>query len=507
MHILQVIKKLKEDIVSWVTLNINALNAKIDSKTVPIDDKLDPNSTNPVQNKVINSKIADINNRVGITSVASQIDNAINNLEVDYNDLINAPNIETSIDAEENEVLEVVDKEDQIVVRIDKEGITTTAVTIVDGENSSPVATKKYVDEEISKATPEGYATTKYVDDAVAEHASEVKGELQDINDTIAGLGDEIVSNQTELKIVDTEDKIIFQVDGNGVTTTDATITNNLFGANISAYNIIADSIKVDENTVATENWVEEQGYAKKATDLNFISTAEKGQKNGIAELDSQGFVLSSQLPSYVDDVIEGTYNAETGTFTIDGEVVVAETDKIYVDIVTNKTYRWSGSIYVAISSDLALGETELSAYRGDRGKIAYEHSQITKGNPHGIDKETLGLENVDNTSDADKPISNAVQEKFDEMSKTIVTEETEWLVVDLQDQIVARIDEKGLETTKVQCDELWVNGNQITGEGGAGGEVTAETIIIDYAEIGFDKTEIIEFLQEENNNMEEEEV
>ena len=48
-------------------------------------------------------------------------------------------------------------------------------------------------------------------------------------------------------------------------------------------------------------------------------------------------------------------------------------------------TYRWSGSGYVEISPSLALGETSATAYRGDRGKAAYDHSQVKDGsNPHG---------------------------------------------------------------------------------------------------------------------------
>ena len=59
--------------------------------------------------------------------------------------------------------------------------------------------------------------------------------------------------------------------------------------------------------------------------------------------------------------------------------------------------------------SGLALGETSSTAYRGDRGKIAYDHSQST-GNPHGTTKADVGLGNVDNTSDLNKPISTATQ-------------------------------------------------------------------------------------------------
>ena len=37
------------------------------------------------------------------------------------------------------------------------------------------------------------------------------------------------------------------------------------------------------------------------------------------------------------------------------------------------------------------------------------------KGNPHGVTKEDVGLENVDNTADLDKPISNLTQAALDE--------------------------------------------------------------------------------------------
>lgn len=55
------------------------------------------------------------------------------------------------------------------------------------------------------------------------------------------------------------------------------------------------------------------------------------------------------------------------------------------------------------------IGESSTSAYRGDRGKIAYDHSQQTGGNPHNITKEQVGLGNVNNTGDMDKPISSAM--------------------------------------------------------------------------------------------------
>lgn len=108
----------------------------------------------------------------------------------------------------------------------------------------------------------------------------------------------------------------------------------------------------------------------------NKLDTSLKGAANGLAELDASGKVPTSQLPAYVDDVLEYTAKANFPT--------TGETGKIYVDKTTNLTYRWSGSAYVEISPSLALGETSSTAYRGDRGKTAYDHSQLKDGtNPH----------------------------------------------------------------------------------------------------------------------------
>ena len=112
-----------------------------------------------------------------------------------------------------------------------------------------------------------------------------------------------------------------------------------------------------------------------KITDIPDISgkidATEKGSANGVATLGGDGKVPSAQLPSYVDDVVE---YATLSTFPVTGE-----SGKIYVALDTNKTYRWSGSAYVEISASLALGETDATAYRGDRGKIAYDHA-VLKG-------------------------------------------------------------------------------------------------------------------------------
>lgn len=91
------------------------------------------------------------------------------------------------------------------------------------------------------------------------------------------------------------------------------------------------------------------------------VLRSEMGAKSGVAQLDSSGKVPSSQLPSYVDDVLE---YASKSAFPTAGE-----TGKIYVSTNDNKTWRWTGTTYVEISQGVTLGETSSTAYAGDKGK------------------------------------------------------------------------------------------------------------------------------------------
>lgn len=178
-----------------------------------------------------------------------------------------------------------------------------------------------------------------------------------------------------------TSKRVAIQADGEIVVN-----TNGNFEASIKATNLTANiNIELPNKTAGT--------YTLATTDL-------KGAANGLAELDGTGKVPSSQLPSFVDDVVD---YANLSSFPITGE-----SGKIYIALDTNLTYRWSGSVYVEISPSLALGETSASAYRGDRGKIAYDHSLLTSGNPHNVTKSDVGLSNVPNL-DATNPV-NIVQ-------------------------------------------------------------------------------------------------
>lgn len=93
----------------------------------------------------------------------------------------------------------------------------------------------------------------------------------------------------------------------------------------------------------------------------SYVLASEKGANSGVATLGADGKVPSSQLPSYVDDVIEA---ANFAALPAEGEG-----GKIYVTLDDNKTFRWGGTTYVEISAGLALGETQGTAYEGSKGK------------------------------------------------------------------------------------------------------------------------------------------
>lgn len=119
------------------------------------------------------------------------------------------------------------------------------------------------------------------------------------------------------------------------------------------------------------------------ADQVGAIPMTQKGTADGVASLDSSGKVPASQLPGFVDDVREfDNREAFPGT---------GEDGVIYIANDTNQTYRWGGSDYVPIGSDLALGETSSTAYPGDKGKVAYDHSQVKTGNPHGTTATDVG--------------------------------------------------------------------------------------------------------------------
>ncbi len=133
------------------------------------------------------------------------------------------------------------------------------------------------------------------------------------------------------------------------------------------------------------------------------IPLSQKGKASGVASLDSNGKVPASQLPSYVDDILEVKFVSEdmnaisdspsdtllvvsgenTGYYVREGSAWKKQEDlsagKIY--LVTQKntvggtvynvntSWRWSGTTLVQVGNPLVIGEAEGTAFDGARGK------------------------------------------------------------------------------------------------------------------------------------------
>jgi hypothetical protein len=136
------------------------------------------------------------------------------------------------------------------------------------------------------------------------------------------------------------------------------------------------------------------------------------GAASGVATLDSNGKVPSSQLPSYVDDVIEAYYKAADGKFyttlssgTYSG-AITGETGKIYVDLSTSRTYRWGGSAYAEIKAspgtldDITDGSTYVRMTSAERTKLS--------GIATGATANTGTITKVGNTSSGAVTVSSS---------------------------------------------------------------------------------------------------
>ena len=144
-----------------------------------------------------------------------------------------------------------------------------------------------------------------------------------------------------------------------------------------------SDRLAAIEATAASTLETTVNTLEDKADELAASITQKLGTPNGIATLDSAGSIPSTQLPSYVDDVLE---YENVAAFPATGE-----TGKIYVETTGNTTYRWSGATYVKITAG------EVSSVAGKKGIVT-------------LTKDDVGLSNVDNTNDLNKPLSTATQ-------------------------------------------------------------------------------------------------
>lgn len=234
----------------------------------------------------------------------------------------------------------------------------------------------------------------------------------------------------------------------------------------------------------------------------DFVAT--KGKANGFASLDGNGLVPSSQLPSYVDDVIEAyaTYDiSETGKLSNiklysdpdHANPITGESGKIYLNITPDEPpyqFRWSGTQFVdSNTSSLILGEVTGTAYDGAKGRKA---TAITNSIPNTI-LDTLEF---------GQAYTDYVQLKYHYYRKQFVTDQDDHYTAQPHKQVdipASTAEKAGVQTAAdkklfdsipdtiiisgkgvVQnTDKVWVQINKSTKAEGVYGEATTQTLEI----------------------------
>lgn len=190
-------------------------------------------------------------------------------------------------------------------------------------------------------------------------------------------------------------------------------------------------------NTDNPHNVTKEQIGLGNVTNDAQVKRNEMGVANGVATLNA-----NAKIPNNLLDSIIVKYST-TSELPTNGE-----SNKIY--IVNNLLYIWDGTKYEEVSKSLDIGTTEGTAYEGSKGK-ALENNKVDKVEGkqlstndyttaektklagiednalnqtsinnligtaiNSLSKNSVGLGNVDNTSDKNKPVSTATQTALD---------------------------------------------------------------------------------------------
>lgn len=319
---------------------------------IVIDTALNVTSTNPVQNKVITTRVQTIEN--SIVLISELVKNIpIITVDTTWNATSNNPASSKAIESTISP-------------------IRTTANSAISIANAA--IPKSYIDDTM----PENLVATRVPStkllgtvSAVANTAKSTADSAMTAAKSAGSVANAAIPKSWIDSIIDGTETSNNSVPGTGAIV--AYIKNNNTGLSTQISN-------TNSRVTNLESW------------KNTIGT--KGAANGVAGLDSTGKVPSSQLPSYVDDVIDVVsfvtsnptsgmtignvyYNSATkklftATSATAGVTSDPEAGKIYVSIANNKTYRWSGSIMTEISASLALGTTSSTAFRGDYGNTLY---------------------------------------------------------------------------------------------------------------------------------------
>ena len=386
------------------------------------------------------------------------------------------------------------------------EGATSDANKVTVSVNRKTVNEGVYKDDNTTLNLPVA-STTKAGTMSAADKVKldetlpqQIAKEIQDRKDAIealkeaseASLAQEIQDRKAADQALDTKLTQAIREEADARTESDNSLMNSI--------NAEAEARANADTTLENKLQTNINNLEKKHDD--FVAT--KGKANGFASLDGNGLVSSSQLPSYVDDVIEvyATYDvSETGKLSNiklysdpdHANPITGESGKIYLNITQDEPsyqFRWSGTQFVdSNTSSLILGEVTGTAYDGAKGRKA---TAITNSIPNTV---------VD-TIEFGQAYADYVQLKYHYYRKQSVTDQDDHYTAQPNKQVdipASTAEKAGVQTAAdkklfnsipgtiiisgkgvVQnTDKVWVQINKSTKADGVYGEATTQTLEI----------------------------
>ena len=363
MNILEALVKLRDDLKLWVTNNLQALKNEIDNKS---------------------------------------------EFSGDYQDLANKPDIDGKIETAVNPLTSSIgllqEKDNELQDNIDElnndiDGVTNTVDTHT-------------ANEEIHTTQEEKDAWNEHTENADIHVTAESKLRWDNKSDFSGSYNDlldapDIVDDNTGvLKFVDNNKNIIMQVGADGVHTTSIILDDEVIANKATLDSLDVSTIQLNGNDLATmmdtkvnskfEELVDSapgsldtlnELAAALGDDPNFSVTV-LGKIASKADASELGkYALKTDISTVTNDLTNelmtkynNAYNhSQSEHAPVDAQknsdITKAEIEAKLTGTVTSHNH---DGVYAPINhgTHLTLGETSSNAYRGDRGKTAYDHSQ-----------------------------------------------------------------------------------------------------------------------------------
>ena len=245
--------------------------------------------------------------------------------------------------------------------------------------------------------------------------------------------------NSGDVVIADNSGNVILRVDNSGLETT----------------NVKAKTVVVDGTDVTTK-------FSEQATFIEDL----KRRLNALADSDDTTLDQLSEIVAYIKSnksLIDSITTSKVNVSDIIDNLTSTDTNKP-LSANQGKVLR---TLLDGLSTALDTHSTDGSIHITPTERTNWDNHIANKNNPHSVTKAQVGLGNVDNTSDANKPVSTAQQTALDalkaELSETIVSESKEWVIVDNSGNVILRVDNSGLETTDIKAKtSITVNGTDV---------------------------------------------